>query len=109
MVILGLTVGEDGTYLIDWEFSSVGYPENEILYFFIHEDLSQEQKNIFLEEYQKHRELGEDFGETRKFYDKFLAFNDMIWAAKRVEKGEDKHRDLLEERLEHLEKLYQQE
>lgn len=108
---LGFNIRASGNCvsIVDWEFSRVDYPENEILYCFEHEDLNSEQRETFLVEYQKHRELEEDFEQTRKFYSKFLAFNDMIWAAKRVEKGEEKHQDLLEERLEYLEKLYQED
>ena len=96
----------DGIYLIDWEFARIDYPGNEILYFFEHADLDQKQQELFLEEYRRHRDLGEAFDKARKLYPKFLAFNDMIWAAKRVAKGEDKHRGLLEDRLERLSEIY---
>jgi thiamine kinase-like enzyme len=100
-----LRASGDRAFIIDWEFSRFDYPENEILYCFEHEDLDREQRKIFLEEYRKHRKLGNGFEKVRKIYPKFLAFNDMIWAAKRVEKGDDKQ-ELFEERLEKLEEYY---
>lgn len=100
---------DDQVFVVDWEFSRIDYPDLEILYCFEHEKLSLDQREIFLEEYRKHRNLNEIFEEIRPLYRKFLGFNDMIWAAKRVEQGEDKHKELMENRLEHLEKLYQQD
>ena len=90
----------DKVFIIDWEFSRMDFPENEILCFFEHED--QEQREVFLDEY---RELDSGFNFLRAFYPKFLAFNDMIWAAKRVAKG-DYRGELFQERMEKLEELY---
>lgn len=105
---LGFNVRASGDeiFLVDWEFSCIGYPGNEIMYFFIHEGLEEWQREVFLEEYRSHREL-EGFEKTKEVYPKFLAFNDMIWAANRVEKGEEKHRELLGEMLGKLENFYQ--
>ncbi len=94
-------------FVVDWEFSRIGYPENDILYFLQHQWLEQEQQETFLEEYRKHRET-QAFEDTSEFYPSFLAFNDMIWAAKRVAKGEEEKRELLEERMERLENMYRQ-
>lgn len=91
--------------IIDWEFSRIDVPENEILYFFEHGDLDSEQREVFLNEYRKHRSPDENFELLREIYPKFLAFNDMIWAAKRVEEGDDKQ-ELFEERMERLENYY---
>lgn len=96
-------------FVVDWEFSRVDYPDLEILYCFEHEKLNQNQRETFLEEYRKHRELNKVFEDIRQLYKKFLGFNDMIWAAKRVQQGEEKHRELMENRLEHLEKLYRED
>lgn len=100
---------ENQVFIVDWEFSRIDYPELEILYCFEHEKLSSDQREIFLEEYRKHRELDGIFDDIRDLYKKFLGFNDMIWAAKRVEQGDVKHRELMENRLEHLEKLYRED
>lgn len=92
----------DKVFIIDWEFSRIDLPENEILYFFEHEDLDQSQREIFLNEYRSQRELDKKFDDLEDIYPKFLAFNDMIWAAKRVEEGDDKEK-LFKERMEKLE------
>ncbi len=97
----------DQVFIVDWEFSRIDYPDLEILYCFEHEKLDNDQREIFLEEYRKHRDLDEIFEDIRQLYKKFLGFNDMIWAAKRVEQGDEK-RELMENRLEHLEKLYRE-
>lgn len=99
----------DKVFVVDWEFSRVGSPDLEIIYCFEHERLNNSQREVFLKEYRKHRETDEIFEKIRKPYKKFLGFSDMIWAAKRVEQGEEKHRELMENRLEHLEKLYREE
>lgn len=100
--------GED-VFIVDWEFSRIDYPDLEIIYCFEHEKLDQDQREVFLKEYRKHRETEKVFEKIRELYRKFLGFNDMIWAAKRVEQGDEKHRELLDEKLDHLEKLYREE
>jgi aminoglycoside phosphotransferase (APT) family kinase protein len=40
----------DQVFIIDWEFSRIDYPGTEILYCFEHDDLSQEYREIFLDE-----------------------------------------------------------
>jgi aminoglycoside phosphotransferase (APT) family kinase protein len=107
-VAFNIRASGDEVFLVDWEFCHAGYPANEVLYFFIHEDLDESQREIFLDEYRKHRELV-GFNETKKFYEQFLAFNDMIWAANRVEQGEEQHQELLEDRMERLENMYGEE
>lgn len=100
---------EDQVFVVDWEFSRIDYPDLEVLYCFEHEKLDSDQREIFLKEYRNHRDLDGIFEDIRQLYKKFLGFNDMIWAAKRVEQGEEKHRELMENRLEHLEKLYRED
>lgn len=104
---LGFNLRASGNsiFIIDWEFSRIDFPENELLYCFEHEDLDDRQREIFLDEYRKQRQLTSKFEEIRRIYPRFLAFNDMIWAAKRVEKGDDKE-DLLKERMDKLEEYY---
>lgn len=100
---------EDKVFVVDWEFSRVDYPDLEILYCFEHEKLDPSQREIFLEEYRENRSINNIFEQIRPIYKKFLGFNDMIWAAKRVEQGEEKHKELMQNRLEHLEKLYRED
>lgn len=107
---LGFNVRSEGdkVFIVDWEYARVGYPEHDILYFFEHEGLNQGQRDHFIKSYRKHRDLGEDFEKTREIYAKFLAFNDAIWAANRVEKEPERiesHREVLEDRIEKLETL----
>jgi len=96
---------ENEVFIIDWEFSRISHPGIEIIYCFEHEKLDNKQRKIFLEEYRKTRDTGNHFEFLRKVYPKFLAFNDMIWAAKRIEEGEDK-KQLLEDRIKELEEYY---
>ncbi len=91
----------DQIYIIDWEFSRINHPDIEILYCFEHLEMSQEQREIFLEEYRKVRNTGEEFELLREIYPRFLAFNDMIWAAKRTEEGENKE-ELLKAKIKEL-------
>lgn len=104
---LGFNLRASGkeVFIIDWEFSKISFPENEILYCFEHEKLDQDQREIFLEEYRRDRNLHPEFEKLRKIYPKFLAFNDMIWAAKRIEEGDDK-KELFNDRIEKLRNLY---
>ncbi|MFB6144907.1 MAG: phosphotransferase family protein [Candidatus Nanohaloarchaea archaeon] len=100
----------DDVFIVDWEYSKLGCAESEIIYFFEHERLSDEQRKIFLQEFRKHYELDNVFELTREQFPKFIAFNDAIWAANRVEKeGKDEHQELLEDRLDYLEKLYDED
>ena len=99
----------DKVFIIDWEYSRIGYPANEILYCFEHEKMSNEQREVFLKEYQKYRSLGKEFEKVREIYPGFLAFNDMIWAAKRAEiepKKEEEHLKRMEKKMEKVEKFH---
>lgn len=104
---LGFNIRATGSdiFIIDWEFSRVSHPGIEILYCFEHEELNKRQRKIFLDEYRETRDTCKQFELLQEVYPKFLAFNDMIWAAKRVEEG-DKKQDLLENKLEELEEYY---
>lgn len=104
---LGFNIRATGNqvYIIDWEFSRIDYPGTEILYCFEHEDLNEKQREIFLDEYQKYRTLRRDFQKARELYPQFLAFNDLIWAANRVEQGDNKQ-ELLKKHLKTLQKHY---
>lgn len=100
---------DNNVFIVDWEFCRIDCPDLEILYCFEHEDLSKSQREVFLNEYRKHRELNDKFSWLRKFYPGFLAFNDAVWAAKRIEidpEEENKHRRRLEQRIGKLEQFY---
>jgi aminoglycoside phosphotransferase (APT) family kinase protein len=108
---LGFNVrSSDGeVFFVDWEYFTAGFPGHDVVYFFEHEGLDEEEREVFLEEYRRHRELDEAFEENRERYRKFLAFNDLVWAAKRLETCEgdqEKMRRIFEEKMELLEDLY---
>lgn len=102
----------DELYIIDWELARLGCPTIEILYLFEHANLDSEKREHFLDCYQESRKLEKGFREARKIYPKSLAFNDMIWAAKRLEKVKEnggdveRYKEMLNKRLDKLEKLY---
>lgn len=109
---LGFNVrrSDDEIFFVDWEYFTAGYPGHDIVYFFEHEGLSMEEREIFLEKYRKYRDLDEIFEENRERYRKFLAFNDAVWAAKRIASDEgdrDKMGDIFEEKIDQLEELHE--
>ncbi|MFB6174928.1 MAG: aminoglycoside phosphotransferase family protein [Candidatus Nanohalobium sp.] len=109
---LGFNVRKSGekVFFVDWEYFTTGFPGHDVVYFFEHEGLDEEEREVFLEEYRRHRELDKAFEENRERYRKFLAFNDMIWAAKRLETGEgdqEKMQEIFDEKMELLEKLHE--
>ncbi len=109
---LGFNVrrSDDEIFFVDWEYFTAGYPGHDIVYFFEHEGLDMEQREIFLEEYRRHRELDDVFEENRERYRKFLAFNDAVWAAKRIASGEgdeEKMKGIFEEKISQLEELHE--
>lgn len=108
---LGFNVrsSEKEVFFVDWEYFTAGYPGHDIVYFFEHENLDDVQREIFLDEYREHRDLDEAFEENRDRYRKFLAFNDAVWAAKRLETGkgdQEKMENILEEKMSILEELH---
>lgn len=102
----------DEIYLIDWEFCRPGVPRFELIYTFRHNDVSREKRDEFFEIYNKYRETSEVAEKYAKKWEKFLAFNDMIWAAKRKEKvrekGDDpsKYEDIFEQRMKQLDEMW---
>ena len=108
-----LRVNKDGSLsLVDWELARPGIPRFELIYMFKHSDFSKEEQENFLKEYRSIRETSSIADKWSSKRWKFLAFNDMIWAAKRKEKlriqGEEysKYEELFEERLKELQELY---
>lgn len=99
---------DDEIFIVDWEYGRVSYPGHELIYFFEHENLTEKQRKHFLSEYRKYRKLGKAFEETRERYVKFIAFNDAIWAANRLEDNPERSdmEELLANQLEKLETLY---
>lgn len=109
---LGFNVrkGSGNVFFVDWEYFTSGFPGHDVVYFFEHEGLDEEEREVFLEEYRRHRSLDEAFEENRDRYRKFLAFNDLIWAAKRLETGEgdqEKMQRIFDEKIELLDDLYE--
>jgi len=107
-----IRVSGDEVFIVDWEFSKLGVPMFELIYIFRHNELSNKQRRRFLNEYKKHRKppkLVEDYADE---WERFLAFNDVIWTALRKEKikrkGEDasEYADLLEKRIEKLNEMH---
>ncbi len=99
----------DDIYIIDWELGRSGYPVHDLLYFLHRQDLDMDQKEHLLSAYRKHRDLP-GYEKTKNIYPKFLAFNDVIWAANRMvkNKGEERERfrSMFEDRMERLENVY---
>lgn len=100
-----LILKEEEIFMIDWEFSSPGIDAGDIFYLFKHSELSPEQEDSFMQAYREERDLEIATSDLDGIYPRFLAFNDMIWAALRCAEGEERS-DLLEERMADLEKLY---
>jgi len=108
---LGFNVRKSSSeiFFVDWEYFTAGYPGHDIVYFFEHEGLSMKERELFLQEYRKHRKLGEEFEENRERYKKFLAFNDAVWAAKRIasEEGNKKKMEkIFKDKITQLEELH---
>ena len=99
-------------FIIDWEFCRPGVPFFELIYTFRHNDVDREERQQFLQYYRTFRDTSEIAEQNADLWEKFLAFNDMIWAAERKEKekraGGDvsEYEDLFEERMKELEKLH---
>ncbi|MFB6209684.1 MAG: aminoglycoside phosphotransferase family protein [Candidatus Nanohaloarchaea archaeon] len=98
------TYGEK-VFVVDWEYSEIGFHGHDLMILFEHGKLDQEQRQIFLDEYRKKKDLGEAFEEVREIHPKFLAFHDAVWAARRNAQGENRHL-LIERKIKKLEKLY---
>lgn len=94
--------------MVDWEYGTLGYPGHDIMILFEHGQMNSQQREVFLEEYRKHRELGESFEKVRELHPGFLAFHDAVWAAKRVEREpeRDDRRELLKRKLDKLDSFY---
>ena len=106
---------ENEIYLIDWELAKPGVPRFELIYMFRHNKMEDEEREKFLENYRQHRNTWTGADKYAEKWEKFLAFNDMIWAAKRKErvkqKGDDpsKYEEMFERRLNQLEKFYRED
>lgn len=99
----------ESVFVIDWEYSRLDYPENDILYYFERAELSERQQKIFLNSYKTEKEISKHFKKIKPIFKKFLAFNDAVWAAKRIETDKDDqetHKQRFEHRINKLEKLY---
>jgi Ser/Thr protein kinase RdoA (MazF antagonist) len=99
-------------FIIDWEFCRPGVPFFELIYTFRHNSVSEEKREEFLRIYRKFRETSKVAERNAEKWEKFLAFNDMIWAAKRKEKARDrggdgsKYEGIFEQRMKNIEKLF---
>lgn len=103
-----LRTSEDEVFIVDWEYGTAGYPGHDIMILFEHGNMSEEQRETFLKEYRKHRELGDEFEKVREIHPGFLAFHDAVWAAKRVEREpeRDDRQKLFERKMDKLETFY---
>lgn len=103
-----LRVSSDEVFIVDWEYGTIGYPGHDIMILFEHGQFSDKQKEKFLEEYQKHRNLSSSFQKVRELHPGFLAFHDAVWAAKRVEREpeRDDRKQLLQRKIAKLESFY---
>ena len=98
----------DNAVVVDWEYGTSGYAGHDLMILFEHGQLSEDQRENFLKEYRKYRELGEEFEKVREIHPGFLAFHDAVWAAKRVEQEQNKkdRLEILNRKLDKLETFY---
>lgn len=96
----------DKIFVIDWELGRSGAKEIELLYLFEHSDMSEEKRKKVIKHYRRISGLSEGFEEARKLYPRSLAFNDLMWTAKRKEKARkqkdedaERYQDMFERRL----------
>ncbi len=98
----------DKAVVVDWEYGTSGYAGHDLMILFEHGQLSEDQREEFLEEYRNYRDLGKVFEKVREIHPGFLAFHDAVWAAKRVEQEQDKEerKEILNRKLNKLETFY---
>ncbi len=103
-----LRTEEDEAVVVDWEYGTIGYAGHDLMILFEHGQLNEDQREKFLQEYQKYCELGSEFSKVREIHPGFLAFHDAVWAAKRVEQEQNKEerREILDRKLKKLETFY---
>jgi aminoglycoside phosphotransferase (APT) family kinase protein len=96
------------TVIVDWEYGTSGYAGHDLMILFEHGQLNDEQREKFLKEYRKYRDLGSEFSKVRDIHPGFLAFHDAVWAAKRVEQEQNKEerKEILKRKLDKLETFY---
>lgn len=96
--------GED-VFLYDWENCSIGIPRFELIFFFLHNDMDREERENFLQDYRKYRDIPEAAEDAAEDYEEFLRINDMLWAGMMKEKalnaGKDpsKYSEMFERRV----------
>jgi aminoglycoside phosphotransferase (APT) family kinase protein len=104
---------KDEIFMIDWELSRPGVPRFELVYMFRHNNMDEEAREEFLELYRQYRSTSDFADRKAEKWEKFLAFNDMIWAAKRKERVKDMDKDaeeyekMFEKRLTELENMWE--
>lgn len=103
-----LRTENDEAVIVDWEYGTSGYAGHDLMILFEHGQLSNNQRDKFLKEYKKYRDLGEEFSKVKELHPGFLAFHDAVWAAKRVEQEQDteKREKILKRKLDKLETFY---
>jgi aminoglycoside phosphotransferase (APT) family kinase protein len=95
-------------FLYDWENCSVGIPRFELIFFFLHNDMDEGEREDFLDDYREYREIPEAAEKAAEEYEKFLRINDMLWAAMmkekalKAEKNASKYSEMFERRVEKL-------
>ncbi len=104
---------KDEIFIIDWELSRPGVPRFELVYMFRHNNMDEEAREEFLELYRQYRSTSDFADRMAEKWEKFLAFNDMIWAAKRKERVKEKggnaskYEEMFEKRLTKLENMWE--
>lgn len=103
---------KNSIFMIDWELARPGVPRFELVYMFRHNDMDEEAREEFLDLYRQYRSTSDFADRMAEKWEKFLAFNDMIWAAKRKERVKDmdedakKYEKMFEKRLNELEEMW---
>jgi aminoglycoside phosphotransferase (APT) family kinase protein len=103
-----MRVEEKKVFLYDWENCSIGIPRFELIFFFLHNDMDEVEREDFLDDYREYREIPEAAENAAEEYEKFLRINDMLWAAMMKEKAlkagkePSKYSEMFERRVEKL-------
>lgn len=100
-----IRIRNNKVYLIDWEFSGLGTPLNDLITLCVHGDLENRRKEIF-SLYEEKRNIEYDYNNLFYEYAKLLTMMDVMWAVRRISSGQNKS-DFLNQKLNKLEELYE--
>lgn len=102
-----IRIKDNKVYLIDWEFSGLGTPINDIITFCVHGNLENKKNEIF-SIYERKRKIEYDYTNFFHEYAKILTMMDVMWAVRRIANGQNKSK-FLNQKLNKLEELYEEQ